>query len=61
MPEPNKAGQNPDESASEAEDRRQGVKDRRTGDKDRRDPERTADEIAPRRHPDVKGRRDSDK
>ena len=43
------------------EDRRAGATDRRTGDKDRRDPERVAEEIAPRRHPDIKGRRSTDK
>lgn len=42
------------------EERRDGPKDRRQADKDRRDPERVADEIAPRRHPDIKGRRDYD-
>jgi len=52
MPEPKKS--------DEGEDRRQGAKDRRKADKERRDAERVADEIAPRRHPEVKGRRDVD-
>ena len=56
----------PDQSAPDSaeayqgEERRDGPKDRRRLDKDRRDPERVADEIAPRRHPDIKGRRDYD-
>ena len=56
----------PQKTASEAsenyqgEERRDGPKDRRQTDKDRRDPERVADEIAPRRHPDINGRRDYD-
>ena len=39
------------------EERRKGPKDRRTTKSERRNPERIADEIAPRRHPDVKDRR----
>ena len=59
MPEVDKSGQ---QSAAdfEGEERREGAKDRRVSDKDRRDPERVAEEIAPRRHPDIKGRRDYD-
>jgi hypothetical protein len=49
----------PDESHQD-EERRQDAKDRRKADKDRRDPDRLADEIAPRRHPDVRGRRNKD-
>jgi hypothetical protein len=45
----------------QGEDRRQGIKDRRIADKDRRNQERLADEIAPRRHPDIKGRRSADR
>ncbi len=41
-------------------ERRDGPKDRRQTDKDRRDLERVADEIAPRRHPEIKGRRGYD-
>ncbi|MFV2089650.1 MAG: hypothetical protein ACC642_03250 [Pseudomonadales bacterium] len=47
-------------SAQQGEDRRQGAKERRKSDKDRRDLERLANEIAPRRHPDIKGRRSDD-
>jgi hypothetical protein len=47
-------------AAQPGEDRRDGPKDRRTNRKDRRDPERLAEDIAPRRHPDIKGRRDYD-
>jgi len=47
-------------SAQQGEDRRQGTKERRKKDKDRRDLERLANEIAPRRHPDIKGRRSGD-
>lgn len=47
-------------NAYQGDERRDGAKDRRQTDKDRRDPERVADEIAPRRHPDVKGRRTYD-
>ena len=46
---------------AESEDRRQGAKDRRKANKDRRDLERLADEIAPRRHPDVRSRRSRDR
>jgi hypothetical protein len=42
------------------EDRRNGPRDRRSAKKDRRDPERVSDEIAPRRHPDINGRRNYD-
>lgn len=45
----------------QGEERREGPKDRRNANKDRRDPERLAEEIAPRRHPDIKGRRDYDR
>jgi len=48
-------------AAQHGEDRRDGPKDRRVNKKDRRDPERLAEEIAPRRHPDIKGRRDYDR
>jgi hypothetical protein len=44
----------------EGEERRNGPKDRRTARTDRRNPERLAEEIAPRRHPDIKGRRSTD-
>lgn len=44
----------------EGEERREAAKNRRKTKKDRRDPERVAEEIAPRRHPDLKGRRSSD-
>jgi hypothetical protein len=44
----------------EGEDRRNGSKDRRKAKVDRRNPERLAEEIAPRRHPDIKGRRSTD-
>jgi hypothetical protein len=43
------------------EDRRTGTRDRRVAKVDRRNSERLAEEIAPRRHPDVKGRRSSDR
>jgi hypothetical protein len=45
----------------QGDERRDGPKDRRSQARDRRDPERVADEIAPRRHPDIKGRRDYDR
>ena len=48
------------QNAQQENERRDGPKDRRQTGKDRRDPERVADEIAPRRHPDVNGRRDYD-
>ncbi len=57
----------PDNSSPDAatdyqgDERRDGLKERRSKDKDRRDPERVSDEIAPRRHPDIKGRRTYDK
>ena len=60
MPEPNNAAEETFDPVHEEEERRQGAKDRRIADKDRRNPERVADEIAPRRHPDIKGRRTSD-
>lgn len=44
----------------QGEERRDGPMDRRAKNKDRRDPERVAEEIAPRRHPDIKDRRNSD-
>ena len=44
----------------EGDDRRTGARDRRIEDKERRDSERVAEEIAPRRHPDLKGRRTTD-
>ena len=54
------AAENP-QGSQQGEERRDGPSDRRKQAKDRRDPERVADEIAPRRHPDIKGRRDYDK
>ena len=60
MPELNNTAEEPFEDGRQGEDRRQGAKDRRITDKDRRDPERVADEIAPRRHPDIKDRRTRD-
>ena len=59
-PLPQNSSSDPAET-HQGEDRRDGPRDRRKGEKDRRDPERVADEIAPRRHPDIKGRRDYDK
>ena len=60
-PDPSVPESTPDSAeAYQGEERRDGAKDRRQLDKDRRDPERVADEIAPRRHPDIKGRRDYD-
>jgi len=60
MPESqNSAKKTPDEGQA-GDNRRSGAKDRRIEDKERRDPDRVADEIAPRRHPDIKGRRESD-
>ncbi len=53
------ASENYQEAHPEKE-RRDGPKDRRKTSRDRRDPERVAEEIAPRRHPDVKGRRTYD-
>ncbi|MGD8416548.1 MAG: hypothetical protein PVH91_05785 [Pseudomonadales bacterium] len=52
-----------DDQGSEAlaEEKRSGTRDRRIAKTDRRNPERLAEEIAPRRHPDVKGRRDYDR
>ena len=62
MPAPSPENTAPDASVEfRGDERRDGPKDRRQNDKERRDPERVADEIAPRRHPDVKGRRDYDK
>lgn len=43
------------------EDRRSGARDRRTAKADRRNSERLAEDIAPRRHPDIKDRRKSDR
>jgi hypothetical protein len=43
------------------EERRSSVRDRRTAVQDRRDPERVAEDIAPRRHPEIKGRRKTDR
>ena len=60
MPETNNAAKETFDQVHQGEERRQGAKDRRINDKDRRNPERVADEIAPRRHPDIKGRRASD-
>lgn len=48
-------------SASQQEERRTGARDRRTAKVDRRNSERLAEDIAPRRHPDVKDRRSSDR
>ena len=57
--EPDPASENAD-ACYQGEEKRSGVRDRRITDRDRRNPERTADEIAPRRHPDIKGRRSYD-
>ncbi|MGE0625628.1 MAG: hypothetical protein AB7I04_13305 [Pseudomonadales bacterium] len=43
------------------EERRSGVRDRRIAKADRRNSERLVEDIAPRRHPDVKDRRKSDR
>jgi len=61
MPDLENSAQKAFEEGQTDEDRRLGAKDRRNTDKDRRDSERIADEIAPRRHPDIKGRRSTDK
>jgi hypothetical protein len=61
MPDPNNTAAQTLEEDQQGEDRRQGIKDRRIAEKDRRNPERLADDIAPRRHPDIKGRRSTDK
>lgn len=45
----------------EREERRSGHRDRRKAGTDRRNAERLAEDIAPRRHPDVKGRRSYDR
>lgn len=42
-------------------EKRSGAKDRRTSKADRRNAERLAEDIAPRRHPNVKGRRNTDR
>jgi hypothetical protein len=60
MPELKNTAEETFEESTQGENRRQGAKDRRITDKDRRNPERVADEIAPRRHPDIKGRRSTD-
>ena len=57
--EPDPVSESPD-SGYQGDEKRSGVRDRRTTDRDRRNPERAADEIAPRRHPDIKGRRSYD-
>ena len=43
------------------EERRSGVRDRRISKADRRNSERLVEDIAPRRHPDIKDRRKSDR
>jgi len=61
MTDPMPENKTPDPSDNyQGEERRDGPRDRRAKNKDRRDPERVADDIAPRRHPDIKGRRESD-
>ena len=63
MPEPNQSPADSNlqtEPAGSGEERRKNSGDRRKSSKDRRNPERLADEIAPRRHPDIKGRRATD-
>lgn len=42
-------------------DRRKGARDRRETRQDRRNPERVADDVGPRRHPDVRERRNPTK
>ncbi|MFP6815108.1 MAG: hypothetical protein VB949_05500 [Pseudomonadales bacterium] len=41
--------------------RRKGAKDRRESAQDRRNAERVADDVGPRRHPDIPDRRDTTK
>ena len=60
MPKQDNSAQQALDESHQGEDRRQEPKDRRKSDKDRRDLDRLADEIAPRRHPDTKGRRKND-
>ena len=60
MPETSNAAKTEFEHDQAEEERRQGAKDRRIAGKDRRNPERVAEEIAPRRHPEIRGRRSSD-
>jgi hypothetical protein len=45
-------------SESKTPERRKGPIDRRAPPQDRRNPERTADDIAPRRNPDLPDRRE---
>ncbi|MCB1683927.1 MAG: hypothetical protein KDI31_05565 [Pseudomonadales bacterium] len=45
------------QSGHAGSERRSGPADRRSSQPDRRNPERTAEDFAPRRHPDVKDRR----
>lgn len=60
MPDLTNTAVEPLEEGYPGEERRQGMKDRRIADRDRRNPERLADDIAPRRHPDIRGRRSID-
>jgi protein required for attachment to host cells len=60
MPKLDNSAQQALDESHQGEERRQEAKDRRKADKDRRDLDRLADEIAPRRHPDIRGRREKD-
>ena len=60
MPDMQNTAKKTPEEDFDGDERRSGARDRRIKDKERRDLERVADEIAPRRHPDIKGRRTAD-
>jgi hypothetical protein len=60
MPDMQNTAKKTPEEGNGGDERRSGARDRRIEDKERRDPERVADEIAPRRHPEIKDRRTSD-